>query len=131
MRRSDFDWHPDSSDNEHCIVIRHQLGIAVYRNSCDDVVIRQQDEYGDKDHLVYVSKDNVPKVVQALLEEAGFETATGEPLLLPKPEVGIAESKPNDRTAAERQRRYRANKARSDSGKSDRDGDVDRGEPHE
>ena len=58
MRRSDFDWHPDSSDNEHCIVIRHQLGIAIYRNSCDDVVIRQQ-EYGDEDHFVYVSKDNV------------------------------------------------------------------------
>ena len=72
-------------------MIRHQLGIAVYRNSRDDVAIRQQDEYGDGDHFVYVSKDNVPKLVQALLEAAGFERATtyGEPLLLPKPEVEV------------------------------------------
>ena len=54
----------------------------------------------------------MPKLVQALLEAAGFETATtyGEPLLLPKPEVEAAKSKPKDRTAAERQRRYRASK---------------------
>jgi hypothetical protein len=121
MSGSDFDWRSEE-DNE-CIAVHHQPAIAVYINVCDAVVIRQPGP--DEDQCIFVTKDNVPKVVQALLEAAGFETATtyGEPLLLPKPDVAAAKSKPKDRTAAERQRRYRASKR--DRGRDDRDRDCD------
>jgi hypothetical protein len=114
----EFDWHPDSGDSEHCVVIQRQLSIAVYRNPRDEVVIRQEDEYGDEDDIIFVYKDNVLKLVERLLAEGGIEAkivpaedaAPPEPLLLPKPAP---------LSGAERQRRYR-NKHRNVAG----DGDV-------
>jgi hypothetical protein len=83
-------------------VVRHQPAIAVYRNPHDEVVIRQQDQYDDShDHFVFITKDNVLKVVERMLAVAGIEMLMdwlAEPLLLPAPK---------DRTAAQRQRRYR------------------------
>jgi hypothetical protein len=70
-------------------------------------VIRQQDEYDvSDDHFVYVTKDNVLKVVQRMLEVADIEVVItrmedgglAEPVLLPPPK---------DKTAAELMRRYR------------------------
>ena len=93
----EFDWNP-RNDTDHSIVVRHQPAIAVYINPHDDVVIRQQDQYDDSDdHFVFVTKGNVLKVAQWMLEVAGVE-AKPQPLMLPKPEP---------LSGAERQRRYR------------------------
>jgi len=99
-----FDW----CDKPDLIIVPSQPAIAIYLNPHDAVVIRQEGHYGpDEDQWVYVTKENVPRLVQALLEAAGYETATtyGEPLMLPAPK---------DKTAAERMRRYR-NKHRNDT----------------
>jgi hypothetical protein len=96
---SEFDWQCSAEEKEY-IAVRQQRAIGIYLNPHDEVVIRQEGHYGpEEDHWIYITKDNVPKV-QALLETAGFETATtsGEPLLLQKPEP---------LTAAERQKRNR------------------------
>jgi hypothetical protein len=107
----EFDWNP-SSDTEHSIVVRHQPAIAVYLNPHDEVVVRQQDQYDESDdHFVFITKDNVPKVVERMLELAGLEMAThAAPLMLPKPEP---------LSGAERQRRYR-NKHRNGNGDVER-----------
>jgi hypothetical protein len=102
----EFDWNPDN-DTDHSIVVRHQPAIAVYLNPHDELVIRQQDQYDDSDdHFVFITEDNVLRVVERMLEAAGIEMATAgaEPLLLPPPK---------DKTAAERVRHYR-NKHRND-----------------
>jgi hypothetical protein len=128
----EFDWYPDSDDNDHCVVLRHQLGIAVYLNHRDDVVIRQQEEYGDEDYVIYVNKDNVLKLVERLLAKADSEAK-----IVPTEDIAqLASSsekvRPKDPTAAERMRRYRKNKRRND-----RNGDVTPvadeldGEPHD
>ena len=103
----EFSWNP-REDEHHDIVVRHQPAIAVYLNPHDEVVIRQQDQYDESDDsFVYVTKDNVLRVVQRRLEVAGIELATSfaELLLLPPPK---------NKTAAERMRRHR-NKNRNDS----------------
>ncbi|MGO8842080.1 MAG: hypothetical protein ACLQF1_13405 [Methyloceanibacter sp.] len=105
----DFDWF----DKNAPIIVRSQPGIAVYLNPHDEVVIRQEGHYGpEEDRWIYITKDNVPRVVQAMLEAAGFETATtyGEPLMLPKPEP---------LSGAQRQKRYR-NKHRNGNGNAER-----------
>ena len=40
MSSSNFDWC--SEEDEACVAVRHQPGIAVYLNPRDEVVIRQQ-----------------------------------------------------------------------------------------
>jgi hypothetical protein len=95
----EFDWNPDN-DTDHSIVVRHQPAIAVDLNPHDELVI-QQDQYDDSDdHFVFITKDNVLRVLERMLEAAGIEMATAgaEPLLLPPSK---------DKTAAERMRRYR------------------------
>jgi hypothetical protein len=53
----DFDWNPRNDDDDHSIVVRGQPAIAVYLNSHDEVVIRQEGHYGpDEDNFVYVTK---------------------------------------------------------------------------
>ena len=107
---SDFDWNP-SNDTDHCIVVRHQPAIAVYANPHDEVVIRQQDQYDESDdHFVYVTKDNVLKVAERMLQVGGIRTPRPDPLMLPKPEP---------LSGAERQRRYR-NKYRNGNGDGER-----------
>jgi hypothetical protein len=108
MSNDDFDWKPNGEDYDS-IVVKHQPAIAVYQNPHDGIVIRQEGHYGpDEDQFVVVTKDNVPRLVQAMFEAAGFETAStyGEPLLLPKPEP---------LSGAQRQKRYR-NKHRNGNG---------------
>jgi hypothetical protein len=108
MSDDDFDWSSNGEDSDS-IVVNHQPAIAVYLNPRNEVVIRQEGHYGpDEDQFVFVTKDNVTKFVQAILEAAGFESATtyGEPLLLPKPEP---------LSGAQRQKRFR-NKHRNENG---------------
>jgi hypothetical protein len=102
----EFDWNP-SKDDDHSIVVRHQPAIAVYLNPHDEVVVRQQDQYDESDdHFVYVTRDNVLRLAQRMLEVAGIEVvAAAEPLLL---------APPKDVTAAERMRRYRHRKHNGD-----------------
>ncbi len=86
----DFNWNEPNS-----VIVRHQPAIAVYLNDDDEVVIRQQGHYGpDEDQWIYIAKENVQKVVQAILANAGIVD-------------GAIAPPPRDRTAAERQRRYR------------------------
>jgi hypothetical protein len=108
----EFDWNP-SNDVDHSIVVRHQPAIAVYLNPHDEVVIRQQDDY-DHDQFVYITKDNVLKVVERVLAIAGIQAAQAqaELLMLPRPER---------LSGAERQRRYR-NKHRNGNGDEERHG---------
>ena len=114
----EFDWNP-TNDTDHSIVVRHQPAIAVYLNPHDEVVIRQQDQYDESDdQFVFVTRDNVLKVAQRMLDVAGIEMAMtnmeegglAEPLLLLKPEP---------LSGAERQRRYR-NKHRNGNGDAQR-----------
>jgi hypothetical protein len=121
MTISAFEWrNEDGTQTEH-VVVRHQPAIAVYLNPHDQVVIRQEGHYDpDEDQWIYIAPDNVPKVAQAILEAAGYETATtcGRPLLPPKPEP---------LTGAQRQKRYR-DKHRDGDGDAtvtDRDGNGD------
>jgi hypothetical protein len=72
--------------------------VAVYLNPDNAIVLRKQRTWDeDGDTFIVIARCNAPVVAQAILEAAGFETATtlGEPL-------------PKDPTAAERQRRRRA-----------------------
>jgi len=116
--RPEFDWNP-VSDTDHSIVVRGQPAIAVYLNPHDEVVIRQQDQYDESDdHFVYVTKDNLLKVVKRMLAVADIhakivlteDAALPEPLMLPKP-VPLS--------GADRQRRYR-NKHRNGTGDAER-----------
>ena len=115
----EFDWNP-SRDTDHSIVVRHQPAIAVYTNPHDEVVVRQQDQYDESDdHFVFITKDNVRKVAERIMEVAGIEVATlAEPLLL---------APPKDATAAERMRRYR-NRKRNGDRNEDRDGVTEEAE---
>jgi hypothetical protein len=63
----DFNWCDTDS-----IVVPSQPCIAVYINPHDAVVLRQEGPYPEEDQWVYVTKPNVPSLVQALLEAAGF-----------------------------------------------------------
>src|SRR5262245_1667216 len=101
MTACDFSWR--SAEEDDFIVIRSQPAIAVYLNPNNAVVIRQEGHF-DEDHWIYITRENVPKLVHALLEAASFET--GEPLAL---------SKSEPLTAAERQRRYRNRKRNKNS----------------
>jgi hypothetical protein len=91
MSDDDFDW--DDVD----VVIPHQASIAVYINPHGDVVIRQDgDWYRRDDAWIVVRPENARRLAEAIMELA-------EPEALPR----LALPAPADRTAAERQRRYR------------------------
>ncbi len=110
----DFDW----TDKES-ITIGEQLAIAVFENPSGDIVIRQQDWYGDEDDWVIVAKRNVPALCRALFAAAGIDAQTTTVTLLPARSSG-----------AERQKRYRQRHApdggvtRRDAERDGRDGDL-------
>lgn len=109
----DFDW----TDKES-ITIGEQLAVAVYENPRGDIVIRQQDWYGDEDDWVIVAKQNVPALCRALFAAAGIDAQTTTVTLLPARSSG-----------AERQKRYRQRHAPGDGCDGDvtpRDGGVTR-----
>jgi hypothetical protein len=123
----DFNWN--TAVDEGTVVVRHQPAIAVYTNPHDEVVIRQEGHYGpDEDQFIYLTRENVRKVVNKVLEVGGFASITETALMAARPDIdwhavlsdfnesGIAcneeASKPKDGTAAERAKRYRENKKR-------------------
>jgi hypothetical protein len=95
----DFDWY-DSNNNS--VVIPEQMAVAVYTNAHGNVVIRQAGQYGpDEDVWIVVAPCHARALAEAILTEAGLDAAEPAPLALPAPS--------KDATAAERQRRRRAN----------------------
>jgi hypothetical protein len=116
----EFDWNPNR-DEDHSIVVRGQPAIAVYLNPHDEVVIRQEGQYDpSEDNFVYVTKPNALIVAKAVLEAARIDVEFIGPsvakLITDRTDIdweaaneafNETEAKPKDRTAAERQRRYR------------------------
>jgi len=62
----EFDWY--SEECADCIVVRHRPATAVYVNSHTEVVIRQQADYGDEDHCIYLSKNDAQGVWHAIFK---------------------------------------------------------------
>jgi hypothetical protein len=90
---SDFDWDEIADD----VVVPEQAAIAVYTNPKGHIVIRQAGQYGpDEDQWIVVAPMHALALAQAIAHAAGDDLAASE------------SPAPKDRTAAERQRRYRA-----------------------
>lgn len=64
---SDFNWNdPECKD---CIAIQSVSGVAVYRNSDGDVVIRQEDRLGGEDSFIVLPVPQVEALILALQNE--------------------------------------------------------------
>lgn len=105
----DFDWDDVADD----VVVPEQAAIAVYTNPKGEVVVRQAGHHGpDEDSWIIVAPDRASAVADAILRAARLHDN--------QPVSGEAAS-PKDRTAAERQRRYRErNRNGTDRDPSDR-----------
>lgn len=91
-----FNWDEIADD----VVVPEQAAIAVYTNPKGDIVIRQAGQYGpDEDQWIAVAPIHALALAHAIAHAAGLELAATE------------SAAPKDRTAAERQRRYRARNA--------------------
>lgn len=42
------------------------MAVAVYRHASGDVIIRQEDQFGDQDDVIFVPMANVPLLIEAL-----------------------------------------------------------------
>ena len=104
---SEFHWDEAEGD----IAVPEQAAIAVYLNGKGDICIRQAGQYGpDEDQWVVVTPGNAAKLAKAILDAAGP---------IARPDIDWAavnrdfdafearDPESKDRTAAERQRRYR------------------------
>lgn len=96
----EFDWRADAED----VVLPDQPATAVYVNPRGAVVIRQTVEHDD-DVWIIVQPSNAAALAKAILRAAGLTEDALE-----------ASPAPKDRTAAERQRRYRARQHRDGDG---------------
>lgn len=61
----EFSWN-----NDEAIIVRKQDAIAVYGNPNGEIVIRQQDEYGDEDDIIVVNAIAARALSAALVKEA-------------------------------------------------------------
>ena len=111
MSTDDFDWN----DADH-VVVPEQASIAVYLNPKGDVVIRQAGQYHpDEDTWIVFAAQHASRVADALLETAGLADQPHD----------CKAAAPKDRTAADRQRRYRErNRHASRRNASDSDGTM-------
>lgn len=96
---SDLDWHRDDS-----VVVRDQPGIAVFVNVHGYIAIRQRGDMDPRtletdDAVVVVAREHAAELAHAIL-------ALAEPKEAPQ----LALPAPDGKTAADRQRRYRARK---------------------
>jgi hypothetical protein len=92
----DFDW---LEADEH-VAVPEQQALAVYTNPRGDVVVRQRGDYPDEDVWIIVNPANAAALAAAILEAAGYSE--------PAPVTSQhRHSQPKDKTAADRQRRYR------------------------
>ena len=55
-----------SLQDDDVIVVPSQPAIAVYFNPRGDIVIRQESQYGDEDHWVYIVPANLMLVIDRL-----------------------------------------------------------------
>ena len=62
---SEFNWNENDS-----IVIRKMDAVAVYQNPHGQIVIRQENEYGDGDSIIVVNLDGARILAAALVKEA-------------------------------------------------------------
>lgn len=109
-----FDWY-DNPD----IVVQMQMPIAVFQNERGEVCIRQHaEEWQEEDAWVTVSMDRAITVARAILEVAGIDPAAAF-----QTTGGADVTSPRDRTAAERQRRYRKRRNGRDVTGHDRNDD--------
>ena len=102
----EFNW-----TDEDAVLVREQLTLAVYVNPYGQVVLRRErtlDE--DDDTFIVISSEFVPQVARALMSAASHEVDFSPCANLAQGENG----KSRDRTAAERQRRFRERKRNGD-----------------
>lgn len=108
-RSRDFDWNDVVDD----VVIPEQAAIAVFVNPQGDVVIRQAGQYGpDEDMWIIVAPDRAAVLADAIVQATAFHGTQPD------------DSKPaaaKDRTAADRQRRYRERQRNGDRDVAGRD----------
>jgi len=91
------------------VLIPVQMPVAVFSNKNGDVVIRQCGQwYHQNDPWIVLTPENARIVAGAISNLAAELMAPAAPLALPAPT-------PADRTAAERQRRYRERKRNGDT----------------
>lgn len=111
MSDDDFDW--DDAD----VDVPHQARITVYTNPDGHIVIRQEgDWYRKDDPWIVVLPENAQRLVDAILA-------------LAEPAPRLALPAPGDRTAAERQRRYRERHRNGSTVTGDRNDSVTRNAP--
>jgi hypothetical protein len=113
---NDFDWSDDDS-----VVLRDQPAVAIYSNKFQQVVIRCERAWDQEDDVVVlVDFAHAIRVVHAILETAGHgDIEFIRPSRGGFVDVDQADDElpgPKDKTAAERQRRYR-NKHRNGNGR--------------
>jgi hypothetical protein len=119
---SNFDW-ADLDDGE--LIVRTQYAIAIYSNPKNDVVIRQESQYGEEEDTVILTPAHAVTVARAILKHAGYDDLVIAHVsrIIPQPTVSAdqvddsdmgAVGKP-DKTAAERQRRRREKHRQRDS----------------
>ena len=99
-----FDWR-----DEDLVVLRGQPPTAVYYNTANEVVIRQQDE--DADTFLIVQAVHAQRVARAIAAVGAYVLRMKERERHESDCIGDAlddePETPKDRTGAERQRRYR------------------------
>lgn len=134
-----FDWATDNA-----VAVQTQPALAVYSNNFGQVVIRREAAWDEhEDVFVHIVRDNVLTIIGAMLEAAEMTDVRlyrqngmtchdidlptrAERMMAARPDIdwdqanqdfdALEEAEgPKDRTAAERQRRHRANKKLRDS----------------
>jgi hypothetical protein len=74
-RRERFDWSSENPD----IVLTHQPATAVYENPFGQIIIRQEDQYGDteNEHWLLINPEEVTKLFTRALSLAAEISARG------------------------------------------------------
>ena len=74
-RREPFDWSGDNPD----VVLPYQPATAVYENPNGQIIIRQEDQYGDteNEHYLIIDPDQVTKLFTRALSLAAEINARG------------------------------------------------------
>jgi hypothetical protein len=136
MSEDQFDWASSES-----VAVHEQPSIAVYQNPYGQVVLRRERSWDeDDDCFIPIARENVLTVIRAILVAADMGDAklyrdcggneyfgSCEDIEWPDQNASacvlieqvdstlhLNQAKPKDKTAAERQRRHRANKAKPD-----------------
>lgn len=99
MAKEYFNWWANED-----VIVREQQAIAVYPNGQGDVVIRQSGHLYEDDVWIVLGPQHAPALARAILEAACYSHQEIEVELDAVPALPAPRK---DRTAAERQRRYR------------------------